>query len=162
MQISVRYGRKGMKYKEIYLWGRSQLEQAGVGEYALDARLLLEHVCHTNRNTLLVHGDREVSEEEEIEYRRGIELRKSRIPLQHITGVCAFRSACKYFIRQDSYEYCSDKYDFIIAFDSSVVLLYRKGLRIHDFLQWFGTEAEGYSADCKESYTVGAKGGKAA
>lgn len=79
-----------MKYKEIYLWGRSELEQASVGEFELDARLLLEHICHTNRNTLLVHGDREVNPEEEKEYREAIALRSSRIPLQHITGVQEF------------------------------------------------------------------------
>ena len=75
-----------MNYKAIYLWGKGELEQADIGEAALDARLLLEHICKTNRNTLLVHGDRVVSEEEEREYRRAISLRSSRIPLQHITG----------------------------------------------------------------------------
>ena len=79
-----------MKYKEIYLWGRDELEKAGVGEFELDARLLLEHICHTNRNTLLVHGDREVTGEEEKAYREAIAIRGSRIPLQHITGVQEF------------------------------------------------------------------------
>ena len=79
-----------MKYKEIYLWGRGELEQAGVSEFELDARLLLEHICHTNRNTLLVHGDREVTSGEEKEYREAIALRSSRVPLQHITGVQEF------------------------------------------------------------------------
>lgn len=79
-----------MNYKEIYLWGRECLEKAGVGEFELDARLLLEHICHTNRNTLLVHGDRVVTEEEEKEYKEAIDLRSSRIPLQHITGVQEF------------------------------------------------------------------------
>lgn len=75
-----------MIYKEIYLWGREKLENAGVMEFDLDARLLLEYVCHTNRNTLLVHGDREVTMEEEEKYKDAIALRSSRIPLQHITG----------------------------------------------------------------------------
>ena len=79
-----------MNYKEIYLWGRDELEKAGIGEFELDARLLLEHICHTNRNTLLVHGDREVAVEEEKKYREAIALRNSRIPLQHITGVQEF------------------------------------------------------------------------
>ncbi len=79
-----------MNYKEIYLWGRGQLEQAGIGEFGLDARLLLEHICHTNRNTLLVHGDRVVTVEEEKEYKEAIALRSRRIPLQHITGVQEF------------------------------------------------------------------------
>lgn len=79
-----------MNYKEIYLWGRGELEKAGIGEFELDARLLLEHICHTNRNTLLVHGDREVTEEEEKEYRKAIAVRSTRVPLQHITGVQEF------------------------------------------------------------------------
>lgn len=79
-----------MNYKESYIWGRSELQSAGIVEFELDARLLLEHICHTNRNTLLVHGDREVTVEEEKEYRKAIELRGSRIPLQHITGVQEF------------------------------------------------------------------------
>ena len=54
-----------MNYRELYLWGRSELEKAGIAEFELDARLLLEHICHTNRNTLLVHGDREINENEE-------------------------------------------------------------------------------------------------
>lgn len=79
-----------MNYKEIYLWGKEELEEAGVPEFDLDARLLLEHICHTNRNTLLVHGDRLVSEDEKNGYRDAIAKRSSRIPLQHITGVQEF------------------------------------------------------------------------
>lgn len=79
-----------MNYKEMYLWGRSELEKAEIGEFELDARLLLEYICHTNRNTLLVHSDREITVEEEKEYRKAIEARGSRIPLQHITGVQEF------------------------------------------------------------------------
>lgn len=79
-----------MKYKEVYLWGSEQLKKVGIGEFVLDARLLLEHICHTNRNTLLVHGDREVTEEEHLQYQEAIILRSKRIPLQHITGVQEF------------------------------------------------------------------------
>ena len=79
-----------MKYKEIYLWGQEELKQAGIEEFQLDARLLLEHICHTNRNTLLVHGDREVTDTQEEQYRKSISLRSSRVPLQHITGVQEF------------------------------------------------------------------------
>ena len=34
-----------MNYKEIYLWGRGELEKAGIMEFELDARLLLEFIC---------------------------------------------------------------------------------------------------------------------
>ena len=79
-----------MKYKELYLWGKEQLLQENIPDGEWDARLLLEHICHTNRNTLLVYGDRQVSEDEEQEYRNSIQKRKQHIPLQHITGVQEF------------------------------------------------------------------------
>ena len=79
-----------MKYAELCQFGSAALEKAGIGEAELDARLLLETVCHTSRNDLLVHGDREVTNDEEKKYREWIALRASRIPLQHITGVQEF------------------------------------------------------------------------
>lgn len=75
-----------MKYKDLYDCGNGILAEAGIEEAGLDARLLLEFVCHTDRNTLLAHGDREVAETECKEYLEKIEKRKRRIPLQHITG----------------------------------------------------------------------------
>lgn len=62
------------------------LLEAGIEEAALDARLLLEQVCGTDRNTLLVHGDREVSERERQAYEAAVARRSQRIPLQQITG----------------------------------------------------------------------------
>ena len=79
-----------MKYRELYLWGKEQLLQENIPDGEWDARLLLEHICHTNRNTLLVYGDRQVNEDEEQEYRNSIQKRKQHIPLQHITGVQEF------------------------------------------------------------------------
>lgn len=79
-----------MEYKSLYLWGVEELKKAGVPENELDARYLLEFVCKTDRNTLLVHGDRKVSQKEEEEFRKCIEQRRKRIPLQHITGVQEF------------------------------------------------------------------------
>lgn len=73
-------------YKDVYETGRTELEQAGIDEAALDARLLLEFVCDTDRNTLLVHGDREVSGEECGRYRDLIGRRAAHVPLQHLTG----------------------------------------------------------------------------
>ncbi|MDE6700721.1 MAG: peptide chain release factor N(5)-glutamine methyltransferase, partial [Acetatifactor sp.] len=79
-----------MIYRECYDWGRAALETAGVPEAELDARLLLEYVCETNRNTLLAHGDREVTAEEQSRYESLIARRANRIPLQHLTGVQEF------------------------------------------------------------------------
>lgn len=75
-----------MKYRECYDNGWRRLLEAGVAEAQLDARLLLEWVCGTDRNTLLVHGDRELSRQEEQAYDAAIARRCQRIPLQHILG----------------------------------------------------------------------------
>lgn len=75
-----------MTYRQLYEYGVEKLEEAGIEEAKLDARLLLEYICHTDRNALLVHGDSERNEMEEQFYRMCIEKRATRIPLQHITG----------------------------------------------------------------------------
>lgn len=75
-----------LNYKELYQWGWGQLAGAQLAEAQLDARLLLEWRCGTDRNTLLVHGDRAVSAEEYEGYREDIARRKKRVPLQYITG----------------------------------------------------------------------------
>jgi release factor glutamine methyltransferase len=79
-----------MTYRELYEFGMNRLSEAGIEEAALDARLLLEHICHTDRNELLVHGDCMRSDLEKQFYEMVIEKRASRIPLQHITGVQEF------------------------------------------------------------------------
>ena len=77
-------------YKQAYVWGVKELEQAGIAEAETDARLLLEYVCNTDRNTLLVHGDRMLSKEEYESYVNCISKRKKHRPLQYITGVQNF------------------------------------------------------------------------
>lgn len=79
-----------MIYRECYDRGRAVLETAGVPEADLDARLLLEYVCGTDRNTLLVHGGREVTAEELNRYEDLTARRAGRIPLQQLTGVQEF------------------------------------------------------------------------
>ena len=83
-----------MTYKEFYEYGKQKLEEAGIAEAALDARLLLEYVCHTDRNELIVHADRVRSDMEEQFYRMLIEKRASRVPLQHIMGEQEFMGLC--------------------------------------------------------------------
>ena len=75
-----------MNYRELYETGKERLEKAGIQEAALDARLLLEEVCRTDRNTLLVHGDRPVTEAEEKQFLAFTERRSTHEPLQQITG----------------------------------------------------------------------------
>jgi release factor glutamine methyltransferase len=79
-----------MTYRELYEYGMDKLSKAGIEEASLDARLLLEYICHTDRNELLVHGDSERGDLEKQFYEIVIEKRASHIPLQHITGVQEF------------------------------------------------------------------------
>lgn len=79
-----------MIYSDIYKNASIRLKEVGVPEYQLDARLLLEYVCGTDYNTLLVHGDRDVSPEEEKKYNELIEKRASRVPLAYIVGYQEF------------------------------------------------------------------------
>lgn len=75
-----------MTYRECYEKGSRILNEAGIEESTLDARLLLEAVCGTNRNDLLVHGEQPVEPEAEEKYFGWIGKRAGRIPLQQLTG----------------------------------------------------------------------------
>ncbi len=75
-----------MTYRELYDKGVNRLTENECKEAPLDARLLLEFVCQTNRNDLLAHGDRAVSSEEEGQYMDMIVRRATGEPLQYITG----------------------------------------------------------------------------
>lgn len=79
-----------MTYKESCEKGKAALEKAGLEEAGLDARLLLEYVCGTDRNYLLAHGDCRLSAAQEEHYLALIKRRAERIPLQHLTGVQNF------------------------------------------------------------------------
>lgn len=73
-------------YRELYEEGRRILEQAGLPNAALDARFLLEEVCGTNLQTLLVFPEKKVTEEEVNQYRAFIQRRKDREPTAMILG----------------------------------------------------------------------------
>lgn len=79
-----------MNYREAFETGKGTLAAAGIEEAELDARLLLEEICGTDRNTLLVHGDRNVTEEELAQYKEMLEKRSAHIPLQQIIGRQSF------------------------------------------------------------------------
>lgn len=73
-------------YRELYEEGRRILEQAGLPDAALDARFLLEEVCGTNLQTLLVFPEKKVTEEEVNQYRAFVQRRKDREPTAMILG----------------------------------------------------------------------------
>ena len=75
-----------MTYRECYEQGCRTLQAAGIEEATLDARLLLEAVCGTDRNDLLVHGEQPVMPQAEEKYLSWIRQRAEHIPLQQLTG----------------------------------------------------------------------------
>ncbi len=74
-----------MEYRALYREGMERLRQAGIVEASLDARLLLEYVCGTEQNDMLLRGDREVPEEDIRHYRRMLSKRAEHVPLQYLT-----------------------------------------------------------------------------
>ncbi len=75
-----------MRYADLYAQGKDTLEKADIAEAALDARLLLEFVCKTDRTTLFAHPEIEVSQEQQERFEALIAKRSEHIPLQHLTG----------------------------------------------------------------------------
>ena len=87
-----------MTYRECYGYGIEALTAADIADAMIDARLLLEFVCHTTRHDLLLHGDRQVDHEKEIAYKACIARRSERIPLQHITDSFSAHFCVSYFL----------------------------------------------------------------
>lgn len=77
---------ENLTYRELYNEGNSALSMAleEEREAQLDARLLLEHVCGTSLQTLLLDGERAVTDNEAELYRRLLKRRCSREPLAYI------------------------------------------------------------------------------
>ena len=75
-----------MQYAKLYQIGKEQLQKAGIMDAELEARLLLEFICHTDRNALYAHGDQEIEDEKMHDFLQLIEKRAVHIPLQHLTG----------------------------------------------------------------------------
>ena len=74
-----------MQYAKLYQIGKEQLQKAGITDAELDARLLLEFICHTDRNALYAHGDQEIEDEKMQDFLQLIEKRAVHIPLQQLT-----------------------------------------------------------------------------
>jgi len=74
-----------MTYRECYQIGVKELEEASIEDAKVDARILLEMVCNTARHDLFAHGDKMLEVSLVETYLLYISMRKTHIPLQHIT-----------------------------------------------------------------------------
>lgn len=79
-----------MTLRDLLEYGKSQLKNAGVLEYEIDAWYLMEYICRIDRTHYLLDSLKEVSKEQQEEYTKYIQKRMTRIPLQYITGVQEF------------------------------------------------------------------------
>lgn len=89
-----------MNYRELYESASQRLEAAHVKEAELNARLLLEYLCHTDRSYLLAHGDERVTNEIAEQYMEMIGERVKHIPMQYITNEQEFMGL-KFYVNQD-------------------------------------------------------------
>lgn len=71
-------------------YGTEVLLKAGIDEAKTDAWILFEFVAGINRTEFFLYPDREIGKGEYAEYKRLIEKRSSRYPLQYITNVQQF------------------------------------------------------------------------
>ena len=70
--------------------GARILHRSGIDEADNDAFLLFSHVSGYDRSAYLLHAPDPVGEEAACAYRKLIDARAQRIPLQHLTGTQAF------------------------------------------------------------------------
>lgn len=69
-----------------------ELVRAGIEDAELDARLLLQHLTAMTRSQLVLHGHRAADDRTVAQYRRLVEQRSRRIPLQYLIGSQEFWS----------------------------------------------------------------------
>lgn len=79
-----------MTYKELWERGKTILEEAGVPEAGLDARLLLQYAFELSYSDYLLRQEQEAGTERAGRYESCICDRSRRIPLQHIIGTAEF------------------------------------------------------------------------
>ncbi len=89
-----------MTYREACEQGARILSQHGIAEAKLDARLLMEYVCHTDCNFLYAHGDRGLDEVQYETYVNYITRRAGHIPLQYLMHVQEFMGLKFYVNKQ--------------------------------------------------------------
>ncbi len=63
---------------------------ADIPEAKENAKLMLMHYCDISANDLLVHGEKEISKEDEEKLYEAVKRRLTREPLQYITGTAPF------------------------------------------------------------------------
>ena len=79
-----------MTYQEAYQKARGELKAVGIPEPESDAWILLEHVTGMTRTRYYVDGFERMPKNEKDRFFELVSCRKTRIPVQHLTGVQEF------------------------------------------------------------------------
>ena len=73
-----------LNIRDLYNYGRDNLKQSQIEDYDLIAKLIIEHVCTIDKNTILVHEDDEVDKEKCFVYRESIDQICKGKPVQYV------------------------------------------------------------------------------
>lgn len=76
--------------RQLVKAGEVRLTENGIENSVMEARVLLEHVCHFDWAQYLLQVDTEADPQEERMYMEAVERRCSRYPLQYILGTAGF------------------------------------------------------------------------
>lgn len=138
-----------MTVEELVTKGVEELESASVPEAQLNAMYLLEYTMHVRRMEYFLNKQRIVTKEEEEVYFSAIAMRKSRIPLQHITGEQEFMG----------YTFLVNEHVLIPRQDTEIlveeVIKFAKGKRILDMCTGSGCIILSLEQLCEPKYAMG-------
>ena len=103
-----------MNLGEAFEFGKTQLAAAGIEDASVDAWYLLEYVTGYDRMTYFLKVLEPLTKEQEEQYCEYISVRKSHVPLQHITGVQEFMGL----------EFCVNEHVLVPRQDTEVLVEY--------------------------------------
>ena len=79
-----------MNIGEILLEAYEVLKEVQIESYLLDSQLLLSKVLNKDKLFIMLNRDFKLNDQEEGEFSRLIQLRKSKMPIKYILGECEF------------------------------------------------------------------------
>jgi len=79
-----------MNIGEILLKSYQILKSVKIESYLLDSQLLLGKVLNKDKLFIMINRDFNLNEQEQNEFLRLVELRKNKMPIKYILGVCEF------------------------------------------------------------------------
>lgn len=79
-----------MTVQEILQKAYKELKESYIESYMLDSQLILAHVLKTDKLSIILNREKQITDYEAEEYLKLVKLRKNRMPVKYITGECEF------------------------------------------------------------------------